>query len=355
MQCLRRLNLRIRTATFSEQLVKSSTSANLRFYVTYSSTKSAKDRKPTEKKDANTSKLSRKSKEVKSQDKVPKKTSTKKAVTKANKPEDAKETTVRKAKTKSNKQKESELPTITSDALPIPPLEEVEQDRPKSTVRVGTEFELRSLKLLRENLSMDLSRVAGPGDGGVDLIGWWWLPRLPHLPSDDSGGTSKVTRIRVLAQCKAEKSKLGPHYVREMEGVMYRLLHTHKMPSTGIEEADPSPLEREVANSLQPMPTVAMLASLSPFTNKAVLRAMSSPIPFILLHLPPQDTAREETSKSRADNKQLLPSLQWNPALASEQGLLKGQMDIRWQHTAEGGFPVIWWGGQPLSNHVPSP
>jgi hypothetical protein len=45
-----------------------------------------------------------------------------------------------------------------------------------SNVHRGNEFERRSLRLLRQNLSMSLTRVGGKADGGVDLIGWWWLP-----------------------------------------------------------------------------------------------------------------------------------------------------------------------------------
>jgi hypothetical protein len=74
------------------------------------------------------------------------------------------------------------------------------------SVSKGTEFERRILGLLRASLGMHLRHVGGRGDGGVDLVGWWFVQR----------------RFRVLAQCKAEKRQFGPRYVREMEGVFYR-------------------------------------------------------------------------------------------------------------------------------------
>jgi Protein of unknown function (DUF2034) len=45
-----------------------------------------------------------------------------------------------------------------------------------STVHRGTAFEKRALALLTEHMSMSLTRVGGSYDGGVDLIGWWWVP-----------------------------------------------------------------------------------------------------------------------------------------------------------------------------------
>jgi hypothetical protein len=45
-----------------------------------------------------------------------------------------------------------------------------------STVHRGTAFEYRALALLTKHMSMSLTRVGGSYDGGVDLIGWWWVP-----------------------------------------------------------------------------------------------------------------------------------------------------------------------------------
>lgn len=50
-----------------------------------------------------------------------------------------------------------------------------------SSVHRGTAFEKRSLNLLQSTMSMSLARVGGRADGGVDLLGWWWLPEAGSL------------------------------------------------------------------------------------------------------------------------------------------------------------------------------
>ena len=238
--------------------------------------------------------------------------------------------------------------------------------RKKTTIEVGTSFELRSLQLLHDNFSMALDRVAGPGDGGVDLVGWWWLPRLPSLSELESsatqdgivmsGSSPASSRIRVLAQCKAEKIKMGPNYVREMEGVLHRVLNSPSgsfSTELGLGDGVNAP---ESKPFLQPIPTVAMLISQSRFTNGAVMRAMSSPIPFILLHLPPDSPAAkavEEGEEVGEAGEECNPSLQWNAALGSERGLLGGHLEVRWQRETGGSYPRLWWQGQPISSLVP--
>jgi hypothetical protein len=49
-------------------------------------------------------------------------------------------------------------------------------ERLLSTVHRGTAFEYRALALLTKHMSMSLTHVGGSYDGGVDLIGWWWVP-----------------------------------------------------------------------------------------------------------------------------------------------------------------------------------
>ncbi len=76
-------------------------------------------------------------------------------------------------------------------------------------------------------------------------------------------------RIRVVGQCKAEKKKMGPNYVRELEGVVFRFLATSSDATI-----DP-PLPPQISTS----PVVALLISQSPFTKSTLVRAQSSPIP----------------------------------------------------------------------------
>jgi hypothetical protein len=54
-------------------------------------------------------------------------------------------------------------------------------ERLLSTVQRGTAFEYRALALLTKHMSMSLTRVGGSYDGGVDLIGWWWVPSKKNL------------------------------------------------------------------------------------------------------------------------------------------------------------------------------
>ncbi|KAF9220747.1 hypothetical protein BS17DRAFT_738772, partial [Gyrodon lividus] len=116
-----------------------------------------------------------------------------------------------------------------------------------SNVHRGTAFEQRSLQVLQDHFSMSLRRVGGKSDGGIDLVGCA-LPDPDGLPR---------RRLRVLAQCKAEKKKFGPNYVREMEG-----------------DSD--------AYSYF---TVALLLSESPFSQSTLLRAYKSTVPFLLIHV----------------------------------------------------------------------
>lgn len=98
----------------------------------------------------------------------------------------------------------------------------------RTTVDIGRAFELHCLRFLQEQMYMELTQVGGAGDGGVDLRGWWTVPRSP------SSDGSASRRLRVLGQCKAERKALGPRIVRELEGVM---AHQRGMPffQRGIE------------------------------------------------------------------------------------------------------------------------
>ncbi|KAK7046709.1 hypothetical protein R3P38DRAFT_2506932 [Favolaschia claudopus] len=196
-----------------------------------------------------------------------------------------------------------------------------------STTYQGTLFEERSMKILQDHLSMSLRRVGGKSDGGIDLMGWWWLP------NSDKSSVSKDElhrrRLRVLAQCKAEKRKPGPKYVREMEGVLHR--HMLSLSTT------------------TQYPLVALLVSESPFTKGTILRAQSSPVPFFLLHLPPETD--DSDTEPEADD-QRIGSAVWNPALS--RGLLGGMMEARWERAPSGvGRPGLWWAGQRLQSWVP--
>jgi hypothetical protein len=75
-----------------------------------------------------------------------------------------------------------------------------------STTYVGTHYEYTILNTLRQ-FAFSLHRIGGREDGGIDLVGTW------HLP-----GREPQHALRIIAQCKALKTKLGPNLVRELEG-----------------------------------------------------------------------------------------------------------------------------------------
>ncbi|GAB1522406.1 hypothetical protein RhiXN_08343 [Rhizoctonia solani] len=223
-----------------------------------------------------------------------------------------------------------------------------------STIVVGRAFEDRSLSLLQSRLSMTLTRVGGPGDGGVDLQGWWWIPRqaAKHDTNDQRRG------IRVIASCKALKSKLGPVHLRELEGAA--LVQQHSLAETSTTGIHTSEL-------------VAVMISLSGFTPASIKKAMASPIPFLLMHLPPHEplpipsTKQDEeatqthsapTSSESSSSSDSIGSMIWNPKLGGTNGLLGGCMEVRWalsqrQRQDEAGRPVLYWKGKKLEHWVP--
>lgn len=183
-----------------------------------------------------------------------------------------------------------------------------------SSVHRGAAFEKRAMRLLQTNLSMSLNRVGGKSDGGIDLQGWWWLPFAPNAFTDPA----HRRRVRVLAQCKAEKKKTGPKYIREMEGVLHRHFHN-------------------------PNPLVALFISESHFTKEALLRTQSSTIPFFLLHLPSE----------YEDN---IGSMVWNHALSGTDGLLQGKVEARWERSLDCdgvGRPSLWVQDQRAPSWTP--
>ncbi|EEP81654.1 conserved hypothetical protein [Uncinocarpus reesii 1704] len=75
---------------------------------------------------------------------------------------------------------------------------------PSSTTYVGTHYEYTVLHALRSH-SLNLTRIGGRADSGIDLVGTWHLPSHAHP-------------LRVIVQCKAFRNKLGPNLIRELEG-----------------------------------------------------------------------------------------------------------------------------------------
>lgn len=221
-----------------------------------------------------------------------------------------------------------------------------------STVLKGVTFENKSLRVLRDHLSMSLRRVGGKGDGGVDLQGWWWLPAecLKHLGVDElTNERQEATRVavRVLAQCKAEGKKIGPRFIREFEGTILR-----NSAYLSANELYDSP-NRSVRNAV-----VGLFASTSPFTKASILQAFSSPIPLALVHLPQpldQSVAPPESVQANTFSPDILGTLLFNPALGGANGLLRGLVEPRWERSLESleGRPGLWNNEQRIESWVP--
>ncbi|KAG6873620.1 hypothetical protein C0995_013551 [Termitomyces sp. Mi166 len=214
-----------------------------------------------------------------------------------------------------------------------------------TTVYRGTAFEHRAQNILQNHLSMSLRRVGGKSDGGIDLLGWWWLP-----PLEASDINVPRRRLRVLAQCKAEKKKIGPRFIREMEGVLHRYLSL----STSSHSFDPRHQDTHASPVAQTLtiqyPLVALFISESPYTRSTILQAQSSPVPFFLLHIPPESSL-SDSSVTEGDSDEWVGSAVWNPALAGARGLLGGEIEIRWERDLQGsGRPGMWWRNQKLAN-----
>ncbi|KZO98475.1 hypothetical protein CALVIDRAFT_511894 [Calocera viscosa TUFC12733] len=225
---------------------------------------------------------------------------------------------------------------------------------PLSAVHRGIAFEERSRRILQTYLSMSIRRVGGASDGGIDLQGWWWLPP-PATVSDPSASVGVLytdageprRRIRVIAQCKAESKKMGPNYVREMEGVLHTLNATAAHLLAEREEG---------LVGTEPIPTVALLISQSNFTRSTLLRAMSSPLPFLLMYLPPLTLGAQQSEgeESEEEVEDQIGTAMWNAALGGESGVLRGEGELRWERKiGDVGRPGLWWAGKKLKNWVP--
>ncbi|EFQ99313.1 hypothetical protein MGYG_02326 [Nannizzia gypsea CBS 118893] len=75
----------------------------------------------------------------------------------------------------------------------------------RSTTYVGTLYEYTVQQSLKRHC-IDLTRIGGRSDCGIDLVGTWALPPASAQP------------LRILVQCKAVKAKVGPNLIRELEG-----------------------------------------------------------------------------------------------------------------------------------------
>ncbi|EMR10829.1 hypothetical protein PNEG_00975 [Pneumocystis murina B123] len=80
--------------------------------------------------------------------------------------------------------------------------------KPKSAYYKGVFYEYIVQNTLKK-YNMDLWRVGGRNDQGIDLRGYWYYER-----------EKTKYKLPVIIQCKNEKKKIGSKYIREMNGVL---------------------------------------------------------------------------------------------------------------------------------------
>ena len=204
---------------------------------------------------------------------------------------------------------------------------------------------------------MSLNRVGGKGDGGIDLQGWWWLPsrclRATSWPQDtliSDGRTEGRVPLRVLAQCKAEEKKIGPRFIREFEGTILRF-----RTDDFAEDAAPDITVRDEGVRRD---VVGVFVSTSAFTKASLLRAYSSPVPLILMHLPAPPSiasAAEHDPDAHVQDISPLGAVVFNPALSAVNGLLRGTVEPRWEWppVSGDGRPGLWSNGERLESWTP--
>ncbi len=187
-------------------------------------------------------------------------------------------------------------------------------------------------------------------------------------------------RLRVLAQCKAEKRKMGPAYLRELEGVVFRyapasatgIPHPSESESPRVPQVigpndGPNPTTKTAAKE---PPPIALLVSESAFTRNCLLAAHASPLPFLLVHLPPLPPSNSSAGAGAGvggGGGSAIGAVFGNPALVSPKGVLGGELEIRWERGGSSvlsspssgvlgggaGRPRLWWQGQPLPSWTP--
>ncbi|OCF73281.1 hypothetical protein I204_06512 [Kwoniella mangroviensis CBS 8886] len=228
--------------------------------------------------------------------------------------------------------------------------------RGRTTLDVGTSFEKHALRYLNDQLHMDLRRVGGAGDGGIDLRGWWWLPRSTLKKTAPL--VEDIRRVRLIAQCKAEKKSLGPRNVRELEGVMGNLRYrSHTFSSSSLSLSSSSSTSDNPLNPDEDPNDIAILISQSGFTKSTMIYSTSSNIPLMLIHLPGGQPAsqsqpdQEKEEGSLEEGEIEVKSLWWNKALS--EGVLGNEIELRRSIGPKGVGVGLWMGGEKVGRCEP--
>ncbi|KAG1839758.1 hypothetical protein DFJ58DRAFT_103179 [Suillus subalutaceus] len=98
--------------------------------------------------------------------------------------------------------------------------------------------------------------------------------------------------------------------------------------------------------------TVVLLLSELKFTTATLTRALGSSVPFLLMHLPPPPPISSDSGVENTLGE--VVSTFWNPALGGAQGILRGELDVRWERDlGGGGRPGLWCRDKRVQNWTP--
>lgn len=215
----------------------------------------------------------------------------------------------------------------------------------RSTVELGTSYENFANETLATLFpGMKLDRVGGANDGGIDLRGWWLVPR-----SSSSSKTKQATqevssestqergpmRIRVIVQCKAEGKKCGPVHLRELHGTYT----AQPRAATTLPSTDPSAPADSAYEETSPDAQVGILVSKMGFSKQANLVATSSPIPIILVHLSFPEDGEQQQQRGRPEDAGQTISILCNEALNK---LLGARIEVRISRSASKQQPIVY-------------
>jgi hypothetical protein len=210
------------------------------------------------------------------------------------------------------------------------------------------------------------------------------FPRTPGNPTVECTAISALVqprisvstakgsrRLRLLAQCKAEKVKAGPRLIREMEGVARRgfdLLHQHgqsKGFGNGAQvEIMPDDWLAVPSGSVDILDTITtVICTRAGFSSSATVEAMRSRVPMLLLHIPfeTEDAVRLIEWQQKHDDPNnvnshyplptVLQAAYSNPALTGSAGILGEALELRKEYVrrhhdsdkSEAFSMGLWW------------
>ncbi|KAJ3152639.1 hypothetical protein HDU89_001332 [Geranomyces variabilis] len=143
---------------------------------------------------------------------------------------------------------------------------------PTSPVARGTAFELLTLRMLRRH-GLNLRRVGGADDRGIDLRGQWDLCPTPR---------QVVPSLPAIVQCKDyETDRAGPALIRELEGTAAR-----ESPGTVAVFACSAGFSRAAVSAAfaSRTPIALVVVAKTGITRMTLNRALTAAVPGLVVY-----------------------------------------------------------------------